>query len=138
LLSVEYDKMTQVAEMSQTLAAVYDMEEEKGHPRSDDFKQMCRDIGVYRIAYKNPAFAEEKEVRSLHLLDVVFNDGAPHLFDQGGTYLNTDAIPGQKVKYRTHNGALVAYVDIPLMMNKVPQPIKEVWLGPKNPNWMEM
>ena len=87
---------------------------------------------IQEIAFKNPAFAEEKEVRSVHLLAVKADSA--RLVDEGGLILGKDPVPGQPVKFRTNRGGLIAYVDIPFDISRVSEPIKEVWLGPKNEN----
>ena len=67
------------------------------------------------------------------MVSVETDDERPRLVDKGGK-LHGSEDPGQPIKFRTRNNGLIAYVDIPMAMDKVAQPISEVWLGPKNDN----
>lgn len=133
LMNVEYDRETQIAEMTAILAALYDVERAGGHKRAKDFRGKCQEIAVYKLAFKNPAFFEEQEVRSLHLLKVERENGTGKLVDPGRD-LNGKEIKGEPVKFRTRDGLLIPYIDIPFVVSKDDQPIVEVWLGPKNEN----
>ncbi|MET3990587.1 hypothetical protein ABID65_002222 [Bradyrhizobium sp. S3.9.2] len=135
LMNVEYDHEKQLTEMADILAALYDVERSGGHKRGEDFDGMCKEVAMYKLAFKNPAFFEEQEVRSLHLLQVKRDEGAITLFDPGGWLSSREnEVAGQPVKFRTRDGFIVPFVDIPFVVGKQNQPIAEVWLGPKNEN----
>ena len=67
------------------------------------------------------------------MVSVETDDQRPRLVDKGGKRHGTEH-PGQPIKFRTRNNGLIAYVNIAMAMDKVAQPIREVWLGPKNDN----
>ncbi|MDO8878680.1 MAG: DUF2971 domain-containing protein [Pseudolabrys sp.] len=136
LLEVEYNREKQLSGMMQTLIAIYLAEAERNHSRGEDFVQMCGQLALFKIAYKNPAFAEEKEVRSVHLLTVKKDNDMPRLEDDGGLVDGKTEVPGQPVKYRTYRDGLIAYIDLPIPLDVTPQPVRELWVGPKNPNWV--
>jgi Protein of unknown function (DUF2971) len=133
ILSAEYNEKKQFVEMSEAMACVFMAEASKKHSRSKEFKQMCYHVALFKYSFKNPSFADEQEVRCLHTLAVVKDDGRPRLIDKGGT-IDGKTIPGQAVKFRSARTGLIAYIDVPFTMKKVKQPIREVWLGPKNLN----
>lgn len=82
---------------------------------------------------KNPAFAEEKEIRLTRIL-TPHNDGAYwRLSDKGGSSTDKASKKPQTIKYRSRNGGLIAYVDLPFSgLGK--SVIREVVLGPKSNN----
>jgi hypothetical protein len=138
LLEVLYDQKQQVKEMKAALLTIHaiHMESKKDGPTSfgPKAREACQLLSFWKLGFKNPAFAEEKEVRCLHALKVEFQDGKLRLTDEGGESAG-NSVPPQKVSYRvTPDGAIVAYVDIPIpSVEGIPQ-IKEVWLGPRNVN----
>jgi hypothetical protein len=135
LLDVLYDQKQQVQEMKTALLAIH-IENMAERPNSfgSKFRESCQLLSFWNLGFKNPAFAEEKEVRCLHALKVEFKDGTLRLLDEGGSSAGIP-VPPQKVSYRvTADTAIVPYMDIPLpSMEGAPQ-IKEVWLGPRNVN----
>jgi hypothetical protein len=134
LMNVEYDRKTQISEMTDILAALYSAEQAAPTKGGQEFRDRCVEIGMYRIAYKNPSFFEEREVRSFHLLHVRKHvDGTRVLVDPGGTAGKRKARP-EPVKFRIKGNDLIAYIDIPFRVDDTHQPIKEVWRGPKNDN----
>jgi hypothetical protein len=135
LLNVEYDRQRQIADMIETLGSLYVAEMGRKHSRGTEFKEMCMQLAIFKIAFKNLAFKEEKEVRSIHLLAVKTDGNLPRLVDDGGLTHGKDLVNGQPVKFRTRGDGLIAYIDIPLTMPDTCDPIKEIWLGPKNGNW---
>lgn len=133
VVNVEYDRETQIKEMTAMLAAIYSVEAKSGHKRDADFKRAIQTLSAYRLAYKNSAFFEEQEVRCLHLLDINWEKQEPTLVDAGGSSNGKD-VPGVPVKFRTREGGVIAYVDLPLELSQTPEPIKQIWLGPRNDN----
>ncbi|TIN16661.1 MAG: DUF2971 domain-containing protein [Mesorhizobium sp.] len=82
---------------------------------------------------KNPAFAEEKEVRIARAVVVRHDGDGWHLEDAGGK--GSDKSSGKKhpIKYRAKKGGLVAHIDLPFS-GAGPKFIKEVVLGPRSAN----
>ena len=68
-LEVLYDRKQQVKEMKAALLAIH-MESIKDGPISfgTKFREACQLLSFWKLGFKNPAFAEEKEVRCLHAL----------------------------------------------------------------------
>lgn len=82
---------------------------------------------------KNPAFAEEKEVRLTRMLNPKFDGKNWSLTDGGGTSKDRVSKKRQNVKFRSRDGGLIAHVDIPFSgLGK--DIIKEIFLGPKTNN----
>lgn len=131
MLKVKYDPKDSIKTMISMLLALYAMEDNRGHKRGSEFNTACAVMAAHAFALKNPAFAEEKEVRCLHMLVVNEHHGGKRLDDE-------NALPGgstQPVKFLTRaSGSIVAHVDLPFPSDPQIDPIKHVWLGPKNPN----
>jgi hypothetical protein len=133
LLEVEYNREKQLSEMIVAILAIHMADQERGGQFDRAFKDDCAVLAAWSFGFKSAAFAEEQEVRCLHMLDVVTSEGRPRLVDAGGESEGRP-VKGQKVKFRVVEGAVIAYIDIPLPIKKKTQPISEVWLGPKNTN----
>lgn len=133
MLEVEYDEKIQIAEMKAALLATYMRNIEAGNSFDARFREDCQLIGAWKLGFKNPAFAEEKEIRCLHLLDVRTDDDRPRLVDAGGFSAKRE-VKGEKVNYRVNDGAIVAYVDIPIPALDGKPLMQEVWVGPRNVN----
>lgn len=133
LLEVEYNRDNQVSEMVTAILAIHTSNQERGGQFDRTFKDDCALLAAWSLGFKSAAFAEEQEVRCLHMLDVVKSEGRPRLLDAGG-HSDGRPVKGQPVRFRVVDGAIVAYVDMPLPTKKKTQPISEIWLGPKNSN----
>ena len=132
VLEVKYDKKQQVEEMTAAPLATYKQNIDIGNNFGANFQEACQLIAAWRFGYKNSSFAEEKEVRCLHALDVRLDEGHPRLVDAGGG--SDGNIKGEKVNFRVRDGAIAAYVDLHIpKLQDVPL-IKEIWLGPRNVN----
>ncbi|WP_159728301.1 DUF2971 domain-containing protein [Methylosinus sp. Ce-a6] len=133
LLEVEYDQKIQIEEMKTALLAAHIRNLESGNDFGSQFRTDCQLIGAWKVGFKNSAFREEKEVRSLHMLDVCVDGDRPRLVDAGGEALGKE-VNGEQVGYRVQDGAIIAYVDIPIPHLDNAPLIQEVWVGPKNIN----
>lgn len=133
LLEVEYDHKAQIDEMKAALIATHMRNIELDNRFEAKFREDCLLIGAWKLGFKNPAFAEEKEVRCLHVLDVCTDDDRPRLVDAGG-FSGKQEIKGEKVNYRVKDDAIVAYVDITIPELEGKPLINEVWMGPRNVN----
>jgi hypothetical protein len=117
-LKVEYDSQVQITEFANSLIEVHDSDD------AEIFVQRCKSAVILALAYKNPAFREENEVRCVHMLDV--RD------ELGRTFLRSP--DGHEVKFRTQGADVIAYVDLPIRLQIDSQPIKRIVMGPRNPN----
>lgn len=134
MLEVEYDREKQIREMKLALAAMYLAEIERGAKWGAEFVDDCRVFAAWSYGFKSDAFREEQEVRLLHVLTVKKLEGAIQLVDVDETETDGTVTPGQKVKFRVANGALVAYVDLPLPRGDLTKLMPELWVGPRNKN----
>jgi hypothetical protein len=117
-LEVEYDPQIQVTEFFNSLIEIH------ASDNAEVFVQRCRTAVILALAYKNPAFREEGEVRCVHMLDVGQESGRSLLRSPDK----------HEVKFRTQGADVIAYVDLPISLQIDPQPIKRIVMGPKNPN----
>lgn len=135
LLAVEYERETQVQEMMGALGATF-MENEADESRfGSKFFESSMMIGSYMLAFKNPSFRDEKEIRCVHMVDVEINEKAMKLKDNGGSLGAGTEVAGEEIRFRVQDGALVAYLDISFRRDFESSAIKSVELGPNNPNW---
>lgn len=82
---------------------------------------------------KNPAFAEEKEVRIARVVTVKHDGDGWHLDDPGGNGTDKVSRKKQPIKYRAKKGGLVAHIDLPIS-GMGAQFIREVVVGPRSSN----
>ena len=133
LLAVEYERAKQVEEMKTALGACFMENEDDGRKFGSKFYESCIMVGSYMTAFKNPTFKEEREVRCLHLVNVEMSKHLVRFVDRGGV-ANGKEVDGEAVRFRSQSGAIIAYVDIPFRTKCELSPIKEVLMGPTNPN----
>lgn len=131
LLEVIYDREKQVKEMTALVQALYDVERSEKEKFGSDFAQACYVIGADMAAYKNPAFAEEQEVRLVHLLDIVPTEQAAKFVDAGGTMFGME-VEGKEVQFRMVEGIPSPFIDLDFSNRGGHNPIKRIVLGPKN------
>lgn len=134
IASIEYSRDKQIAHFSAWLLAIHALYKNMPEAKRRDFlfnegTQLSMDMAFF----KNPSFAEEKEVRILRSVVVNQDDNSWGLRDSGG---NGERISGKKlpVLYRAaKNGGVVSYMEIPLkgLGNDL---ITEIVVGPKSPN----
>jgi len=132
LLEVCYDKKIQLTEMQAVLRALFEVEKEEKNKLSKEFKTQCALIGLNSLAYKNPAFSEEQEIRCYHVLDVVPSGDFAKLHDNGG-YSGKKKVKGSPVCFQVRNQLIVPFIDLKFPRVKGGN-IAEVWLGPRNNN----
>lgn len=130
-LRVLYDKTQQIEEAKLFIRSIHHVENEEKVKFGEDFFTACATFACDLAAFKNPAFAEEKEVRIVHVLDFERSNKTLKLVDHGGIAFDQD-VPGEVVKFRMKNDIPVAYIDIDFMNDGKMNPIKEVVLGPRN------
>jgi hypothetical protein len=130
-LRINYDRKSQIAEMKQTLGALYQMAKDKNFDYKDkEWFEMCAFLCVDLCSFKNPTFEEEKEVRLAHLVGVLIDEKSIRLVDEGGVSQG-QRVAGEEVGFRNRDGAIVAYID--LDYKKLGRAVREIVLGPRNP-----
>ncbi|WP_276225243.1 DUF2971 domain-containing protein [Niabella beijingensis] len=132
-LKVLYDEKKQIKETIAMLKAIHEVEcfENQNDKYGADFFRACATLAVDLAAYKNPAFAEELEIRLLHLLNFVPSNRFLKLVDNGGTYFG-DEKTGELVKFRMAQNLPIPYIDINFTNGGEVNPITKVYIGPKN------
>lgn len=126
-LNVCYDEEMQIKEALASIETLYQIKSEN----DSDFKTLCEVFSFDLSAFKNPAFAEEKEIRLIHLLDFKKSNDYLKLVDEGGQYFGTER-KGEEVKFRIKQDIPTPYIELDFSNNKTINPIKEVVIGPKN------
>jgi hypothetical protein len=139
LYEVVYDPNDQLMQARNALGTLYMAYKAK----SEIFPGMVGSLLGSLLAFKNPAFAEEQEIRSVHLVDILDKGNGPMFVDVGETTKAGEGetrgaeVAGETIRYRVREGSLIAYFDMPLAPRFSGQVIRQVWLGPKNMNSVE-
>ena len=132
--SIEYSREKQIGHFRSWLLAMHEVyngiTEEK---RKKFLFDKCAYFSVDMAFFKNPAFAEEKEVRILRAIPVNHDGNGWSLRDSGGTgeRVSRKKLP---ILFRAaRNGGVISYVEMPLhgLGNDL---IVEVVVGPKSAN----
>jgi hypothetical protein len=134
-LRVLYDKNAQLEELRGNIRHVFKHEQSIGFKYNSEFLAHWLTFGLDLCAYKNPAFAEEKEIRRVHVSAVALKEAAARYvplgaIDQKGKR-RFRPVP---VLFRAANGNLIPYVVLDYTDEGRNAPVKEVVLGPKNGN----
>ncbi|WP_181174147.1 DUF2971 domain-containing protein [Mesorhizobium sp. B2-3-11] len=82
---------------------------------------------------KNPAFSEEKEVRIARAMTILRDSDGWHLDDSEGSGADEISRDKQAVRFRSRNGGIVGYIDLPIN-GLGADLIREVVLGPRTSN----
>lgn len=127
-LEVLYEESKQKDEIAKTILAINEVEKNK---RSDNFFRACFEFSFNLVAYKNPFFYEEGEVRLMHILNFVESNDSLKLIDRGG-YRDGESIAGEKVSFSMKDSVPVAYIDLSFFDDNAVNPLIEVIIGPKN------
>jgi Protein of unknown function (DUF2971) len=134
IASIEYDKSEQVKYFENLLLSLHQIHEGLAESERRDFLiRECAIMAMDMAFFKNPGFAEEKEVRILRAVVVTAEKGDWKLRDDGGSgeRVSRKRLP---VKYRpAQNGGIISYIEMPLS-GLGPSLIDRVILGPKSPN----
>ena len=133
ILEVEYDREKQIEEATNALGVIYMQYLDADRTFGQNCKLSSRLMAANLFSFKNPGFAEEKEVRCIHLADVEIASDHMRLIDAGGT---TDGkpFPGVEVQFRVRDGGIVPFLDIPFPQRSVSSAIPEIYMGPSNDN----
>lgn len=126
-LQVLYDREQQIKETAETIDYLHALKKDN----SPEFRIACGIFGFDLCAFKNPTFAEEKEIRLIHLLNFHDSNDSLRLMDPGGIYFGEEK-KGEQVKFRVKQNVPTPYIELDFTNNSKVQPIKEVIIGPKN------
>lgn len=107
-LRVLYDKRQQIDE-ALFIKSIYAVEQTEAIKYGSDFGRMCATFACDMASFKNPAFAEEKEVRIVHALVFEPSNDSLKLRDEGGSAFDKD-VPGEEVKFRMKGEIPVAFI----------------------------
>jgi hypothetical protein len=134
-LRVLYDRAAQRLEIKNNISHVFKVEREFGFRYDDRFRQHSLHFGIDLCAYKHPSFAEELEVRAVHITGAFLRGAEQRLIPlgaiDGAGVRRSGPVP---INYRDRNGVQIPYVSLDIADGGKNSPIKEVVLGPKNPN----
>lgn len=130
-LQILYDERKQIEEVKTTILALHEVEKAEKVKFGSDFRRTCFNISFDLAGYKNPAFAEEREVRLVHLLDFEESNDFLKLVDAGGHAFGKDC-EGSPVLFRMRENIPIAFTEFDFSNNNAINPIKEVIVGPKN------
>lgn len=130
-LCVEYNVDNQVKEVEAFIRAIHEVESEEEVKQGPHFTDACARLAFDLSSFKNPTFAEEDEIRLIHMVNFEPSNGSLRLVDPGGTAFGEPALP-LDVGFHISGSTPVAHLDIPFTLEGRPCPIAEVLLGPKN------
>ncbi len=130
-LRVLYEQQRQIQETKRTIKAIHKVEQSEKTKFSIDFERTCFNLAFDLAAFKNPAFAEEREVRLVHLLDFERSNNSLKLTDEGGHAFGK-ACKGVPVLFKMRDSIPVAFIEQDFTNSGNVNPIKEVIIGPKN------
>jgi hypothetical protein len=135
-LRVLYDRAAQRKELTNNILHVFKVEKKQFGFRYDErFREHWFNFGLDLCAYKHPAFAEEIEIRRVHVTGVALNEEERRLIPLGA--IDGDGVRRSgpvPVNYRVRNGVQIPYVSLDITDGGKNSPIKEIVLGPKNPD----
>jgi hypothetical protein len=133
-LLVLYENSAQIAELIGNIRHVFNYERSIGFPYNEEFRSHWFGFGLDLCAYKNPAFAEEMEIRRVHVSGLALGEVSKRIIPLGaivGGERRSDPIP---VRFRTGSRMLIPYVELDYTDAGKNTPVKQVILGPKNRN----
>lgn len=132
LLDVLYDREKQLSEMKIALGALY-LELTVSGLSPSEFNSRVHLIAASSVAFKSPAWHEEREVRAQHVVDVKVDENRMFLKDEGGTSKGQE-VQGQPIQFQCREGTITPFIDMPFEVSDDVQPIAEVVFGPKCKN----
>ena len=80
------------------------------------------------IAFKNPVFQHENEIRCVHAVNVDMQGDLKRFVDRGGTARGIKDIPGETIGFKVRDNHFVPHLDLPFDASVV----AEIIWGPKN------
>ncbi len=131
--AAQYDRAAQRAELTNNIRHVFQVETGFGFRYGQKFFEHWLTFGLDLCAYKHPAFAEEQEIRRVHITGLALSDNERRMIPLGAIDGNGVRRSGPvPVNYRGRNGVQIPYVSLDITDGGRNSPIKEVVLGPKN------
>lgn len=130
-LRVLYNQDEQKREIRAFIQALHYMEDGEKNKKGAEFIEDCRMLAFDLCAFKNPSFAEEKEIRMIHLLNFEPSNDSLRLVDPGGYAFGSDK-DGEKIGFFMKDSSPVAFIDIDFSNNGICDSIKNVLIGPRN------
>jgi hypothetical protein len=134
-LRVLYNRAAQRKELTNNIKHVFDVERGFGFKYDLNFQQHWFRFGLDLCAYKHPAFSEEREIRRVHITALALDEDERHVIPLGAIDGNGEVRSGPiPVHYRVRYGVQIPYVVLDITDGGRNAPIKEIVLGPKNPD----
>jgi hypothetical protein len=135
-LRVLYDRAAQRKELTNNITHVFEVEKNQfGFKYDEHFRQHWFNFGLDLCAYKHPSFSEEREIRRVHITAVALSEGDKRLIPlgaiDGAGMRRSGPVP---VNFRNRDGVQIPYVSLDITDGGKNAPIKEIVLGPKNPD----
>jgi hypothetical protein len=132
-LRVLYDRAAQRYELTNNIRHVFEVEKRFGFRYDARFFQHWFNFGLDLCAYKHPSFAEEMEIRRVHITGSALSENERRMIPLGAVDGTGVARSGPvPIHYRARNGIQVPYVILDITDGGRNAPIKEIVLGPKN------
>ncbi len=135
ILEVLYDPKEQLEEMMIAVGGMFlEMEGESKQDDDEWFRNQAMLLKSSAVAFKNPAWRDERELRCQHVV-LVNVDGPVWTIEAAGGESEGDPVPPLDIGFQVRDrGTIVPYFDMPFEVSDDHTPIVEIWLGPKNPN----
>lgn len=132
-LEVCYDSQQQNTECERALEELFAKFPTPEHRQgSHEFLQSAVVFAVHLAALKDPTFADEEEVRSIHAIQLEETRNGVRFVDKGGFTLGGKRLAKpQKVDFYVRESCHVAYVDLPFDGVEHRCPIHVVLQGPR-------
>jgi hypothetical protein len=132
VLSVEYDRETQIKEMMAALIALYFRKHAEAEAERNLFFEDCMLTASYMVAFKHPAFLHEQELRCVRAVNIKNENNTFRFTDPGKPGEGGQRLDRLPVKFQVRDNHLCAYLDMPFSSPDGASPIAEVVMGPKN------
>jgi hypothetical protein len=134
-LRVLYDTAAQRRELTNNIKHTFEVEKRFSFRYDEKFRRHWFDFGLDLCAYKHPSFTEEQEIRRVHITALALIENERRMIPLGAIDGNGVRRSGSvPVHYRVRNGVQVPYVELDVTDGGRNAPIKEIVLGPKNPD----
>jgi len=134
-VTVCYDADQQLSEMVEAIGFVKmeldGVTTHYGEEEASLFELFASHLVGCSVAFKNPAFRDEHEVRSIHLVSAKMEEDGWTLMDEGGR-VHGKNVPGGEIGFESRRGRIVGYLDLPFSTGDKANAISEIVLGPKS------
>ena len=128
MLEVLYSHDDQIIEVIDTIKYIFAKQKLRSKTKYIEFSGDIIGILARSIAFKNPAFRDEREIRLSHLVYIENRDNNSRFKLLPIKEDNITRPHDGNISFRASGGRLVGYVDFELI---TPSNVKEVWIGPK-------